>query len=292
MYGANVYGDAPGNYYNPFSQMAMPSALKFFQGPRVQYGWLGGGDDSRDLGIQELETSLAFAFPNFLWSGQPIFVLPSFSLDLWDGPKNQAADLPGQAYEAFVDAGWQTDPNNIWGLETGLRIGVFTDFDTMNSDSVRYMGQVLGKLRISPQATLKAGVMYIDRNEIKVLPAGGILWQPTPYSRWDIYFPEPKISNYFRTVGTQDVWGYIAGEFGGGSWTIQRANGSEDSVDINDIRVMFGLEWGRSDLIRIGRRTAFAEAGWVFNRQVRYARNPADDFDADSTFLFRVGIGY
>lgn len=285
-------GGMPGAYYNPFAQLSMPAATKFFQGPRVQYGWLGGGDGATDLGVNELETSLAFAFPNFLWSGQPIYVLPSFSLDLWDGPSGIAADLPGQVYEAFLDTGWQTDPNNILGLETGLRVGVFTDFDTMNEDSLRIMGKALGKFRLTPRATLKAGVMYIDRNEIKILPAGGLLWQPTPYSRWDIYFPEPKISRYFRTIGTQDVWGYVAGEFGGGSWTIQRANGTEDSVDVNDMRLLFGLEWGRSDLIRAGRRTGFLEAGWVFNREVIYDRNPADNFDPDSTFIVRVGIGY
>lgn len=291
-YGGGYGGGAPGAYYNPLSQLSMPAATKFLQGPRVQYAWLGGGDGGTDLGVNELETSLAFAFPNFLWSGQPIYVLPSFSLDLWDGPSGVSADLPGQVYEAFVDTGWQTDPNNILGLETGLRVGVFTDFDTMNEDSLRIMGQLLGKFRLTPRATLKAGVMYIDRNEIKVLPAGGLLWQPTPYSRWDIYFPEPKISKYFRTIGTQDVWGYVAGEFGGGSWTIQRANGTEDSVDVNDIRLLFGLEWGRSDLIRAGRRTGFIEAGWVFNREVIYDRNPADNFDPDSTFIVRIGIGY
>lgn len=289
--GSAVTG-APGAYYNPFNEFSLPAATKFLQGPRLQYAWLGGGGDARDLGVQEMETSIAFAFPNFLWSGQPIYVLPSFSLDLWDGPAGISADLPGQAYEAFLDAGWQTNPNNIFGLETGLRVGVFTDFDTMNSDSLRILGQLIGKFRITPRATLKAGVMYIDRNEIKVLPAGGLLWQPTPYSRWDIYFPEPKVSNYFRTIGTQDVWGYLKGEFGGGSWTIKRANGLEDSVDINDIRVLFGLEFGRSDLIRSGRRTGFVEAGWVFNREVRYDRNPGDDFNPDSTFIIRAGIGY
>jgi hypothetical protein len=289
--GGGGYGGGAG-YYNPITEFAMPAAVKFFQGPRFQYAYLGSGDGSYDLGINELETSLAFAFPNFLWSGQPIYVLPSFSLDMWSGPSGVSADLPGQVYEAFLDAGWQTNPNNILGLETGLRVGVFTDFDTMNSDSLRVMGQALGKFRLSPQTTLKAGVMYIDRNEIKILPAGGILWQPNPYSRWDLYFPEPKISKYCRTIGTQDVWGYVAGEFGGGSWTIQRANGTDDSVDINDFRLLLGFEWGRSDLIRAGRRTGFIEGGWVFNREVVYDRNPADNFDPASTFLVRLGIGY
>lgn len=272
--------------------LGMPAPIRFFQGPRLQHTWLAGGDDPNDLGINTTDASLAFAFPNFLYSGQPIYVLPSFSLHLWDGPFGGTADLPAQAYDAFVDFGWQTDPNQMVGIETGLRAGVFTDFETMNSDSFRIRGLLLGKFRTTPQTTLKAGLIYVNRNDLAVLPAGGLLWQPNPHSRWDIYFPEPKVSRYLSTLGTQDVWGYLAGEFGGGSWTITRDNGEEDSIDINDFRVLAGVEWGRSDLISSGRRTGFMEAGWVFGREVEYEENPQDNFDAESTFVIRAGIGY
>lgn len=284
-------GATPGGYYNPLGEFSMPQVVKFLQGPRLMHGWLGSGDDGNDLGMNETSVSLAFAFPNFLYSGQPVYILPSFGLDLWDGPGNGTADLPSSAYEAFVDVGWQSDPNQILGLELGMRIGVFTDFDTFNDDSLRILGTALGKFRLTPRATLKAGVMYIDRLEVKLIPAGGILWQPNPYWRWDIYFPEPKVSRYLSTVGTQDVWGYLAGEYGGGSWTITRTSGVEDRVDINDFRVLLGLEWGRSDLIRSGRRTAFIEAGWVFNREIVYESTPGS-MEPDSTFILRAGIGY
>lgn len=281
----------PGSYYNPMGEFAMPSALKLFQGPRFRHGWVGGGDGPTDLGMHESEVSIAAAFPNFLGSNQPIYVVPSFALDLWSGPADGVADLPANAYEAFVDVGWQTDPNQILGLELGTRIGVFTDFDTYNDDSWRVLGKALGKFRLSPTTTLKAGVMYVDRVKIKLIPAGGVLWQPNPFWRWDIYFPEPKISRYWQTLGTNDVWGYIAAEYGGGSWTITRASGIEDQVDINDIRVLLGFEWGRSEWIRQGRRTAFIEAGWVFEREIVYRRT-GGDMDPDSTFIIRGGVGY
>jgi hypothetical protein len=285
------YATAPGNYYNPFAEFAMPGAFKFLQGPRLRHGWLGGGDDPSDLGMHETDVSVAFAFPNFLWSGQPIYVLPSFSLDLWQGPSAGLSDLPGSAYGGFLDFGWQTDPNQILGLETGARIGVFTDFDTFNSDSMRYMGQLLGKIRLTPRMTAKLGVMYIDRLRVKLIPAGGLLWQPSPYSRWDIYFPEPKIAHYLSTIGRHDVWWYVAGEYGGGSWTVTRQGGFEDQVDINDFRLLGGFEWGRSDLIRSGRRTGFIEAGWVFGREVVYGSG-LGNMDPDSTFVLRAGFGY
>jgi hypothetical protein len=292
LFPGGVFNGSGGNgWWTPMSA-SLPEPLRLIQGPRLQYAWLGGGSDPTDLGINDVDASVAFAFPNFLYSTQPLYVLPSFSLHLWDGPQGGTADLPSKAYSAFLDAGWQSDPMRIFGAELGLRVGVFSDFDTMNADSLRVQGRGLGIFRLSPTTTLKAGVMYIDRNDIKLLPAGGILWQPNPGVRYDIYFPEPKVSKYVRTIGVYDVWGYVGGEFGGGSWTIQRTNGTTDSVDLNDIRVLFGFEWGRSDQLRTGRRIGFLEAGFVLEREVKYRDSPADNFNADETFMLRVGIGY
>ncbi|WP_231617746.1 hypothetical protein [Novipirellula aureliae] len=311
-----TYGSAPlgvSPYGSPYPQSApttlFPSGLwndsmnwdtatmsvyRLLQGPRFRYTYIGSGDSTAyDLGINDFDTSIVFAWQNFLYSSQPLMIAPSFSLHLWDGPESSTgADLPPNAYSAFLDLGWQSDPNQIFGMEVGTRFGVFTDFDTYTNDSFRIMGRVLGNFRLTPTSTLKAGAYYLDRNKIKLLPAGGLLWQPTPYSRWDIFFPQPKYSRYCRTVGTQDVWGYIAGEYGGGSWTIKRESGMNDSVDINDWRIMMGLEWGQHDYIRAGRRNSFIEIGYVFNRELVYRYNPNDDIDPDDAFMLRLGIGY
>ena len=269
------------------------SVYRFFQGPRFRYTYVGGGNGAKDLSTNDFDASVAFAFPNFLYSSQPLFVVPSFSLSLWDGPDGSTgADLPANAYGGFLDFGWQTDPNQMFGAEVGVRVGAFTDFDTFNSDSIRIIGKGLGSFRITPSSTLKLGVYYLDRVDWKLLPAGGILWQPTPHRRWDIFFPQPKVSCYCRTIGTQDVWWYLAGDYGGGSWTIKRDSGASDRIDINDLRVMVGTEWGRSDLIRFGRRTAFMELGYVFDREIVYESDRSDNISPGSAFMFRAGIGY
>lgn len=268
------------------------SAMRFLHGPRLQYTYISGGDAPDELGIDEIDSSLAFAFPNFLYSTQPLYVVPTFGLRLLDGPMSPPADLPGQLYEASLGAGWQTDPNRLFGAELGLKVGAFSDFETFNSDSIRYMGQGLGKLRLTPTLTGKLGVMYVDRVETKIIPAGGLLWQPSPDVRYDIYFPSPKLARYFTTLGTHDIWTYIAGEYGGGSWTIERAAGTEDEIDINDLRVMLGMEFGRNDQLRVGRRVGFAEIGYVFEREIVYRRFPPPQIDLDDAIMFRLGVGY
>ncbi len=178
------------------------------------------------------------------------------------------------------------------GLELGARLGVFTDFDTFTTHSFRTLGQAMGRIRISPTLTLRGGVAYIDRNDIKLVPVGGLLWEPNTMTRFDIFFPEPRLAQYLTTVGTQALWWYIAGEYGGGSWTIERDSGVSDRIDINDIRVSVGLEWGQPNVIAQGRRLGFFEVGWVTDRKVIFVTDPSENFRPRDSLMLRAGIGY
>jgi hypothetical protein len=277
----------------PSDNSTLQSVQRFCLGPRFRQTWVTREGSPASLGINDTDVSLAFQVPNFFHSGQPLYILPSFGLHLWDGPNAITnADLPAQAYSAYGDLGWESDPNQIIGADLGLRIGVFTDFNTMNTDSIRYMGKALAKIRITPTMLFRLGVIYADRNQVKILPAGGLLWQPNPNVRWDIFFPEPKLSSYLTTIGKTDWWWYINGYYGGGSWTIQRDDGTSDRIDIDDIRVMAGFEWGQNELLRTGRRIGFVEAGYVFNRKITYVVTPSDSLDLEDGWVIRAGLAY
>ena len=125
-----------------------------------------------------------------------------------------------------------------------------------------------------------------------MLPAGGLLWQPNPDTRFDLFFPEPKLAHYVSTVGTLDTWWYVGGYYGGGAWTVTRADTTEDSIDINDLRLVLGLEWGKNEQMRQGRRTGFIEIGYVFDRELLYSLSPADNLSLQDTIMVRAGIGY
>jgi hypothetical protein len=276
-----------------FAGAAGYDAFRLFQGPRLSHDFVSGGNKPTHLQVNNTDVSLVFAFPNFLYGARPLFVIPSFSLQLWDGPDGATgADLPRSAYSGFVDLGWESDANQMFSTEFGVRVGAFTDFNTFNSKSIRVLGKALVNFRMTPFSTLKGGVYYLDRNRIKLVPAGGILYQPNQYTRLDLFFPQPKFSRYFQTIGTRDVWWYLAGDYGGGSWTIQRTDLTTDSVDINELRGVFGIEWGASGAIQAGRRSAFFEVGYVFNREIEYRLNPQDNIKPDNGFMVRAGIGY
>jgi len=215
-------------------------------------------------------------------------ITPGFSIYWWDGPITQApafADFPARTYDAFVDAGWYPVFNPWLSAQIGIRIGAYTDFNTINSNSVRYMGRGLGVVNLTPTLQLVAGVIYLDRLAIKLLPAGGLIWTPNPDARYEFLFPIPKLSRRITTIGNTDLWLYGWGEYGGGSWTIQRL-GFNDQADYNDIRFGAGLEtFGYRGL------HGFFEVAYVFNREILY-RSGAPNFFPSDTIMLRAGLEY
>ncbi|QDU29170.1 hypothetical protein ETAA8_42770 [Anatilimnocola aggregata] len=277
----NGFNDPNGGTANLYESLRLVHDVRFRQ------TYLAGGDDGNDLGITDSEVSVSFAFPNFLTTGQPLFITPAFAIHCWDGPKDGIHNLPGSAYSAYLDFQYATDPNLQIGAELGFRAGVYTDFETLTSDSLRFQGLALGLVRLTPTMTAKLGVMYIDRNDIKLLPAGGLLWQPNPQLRVDLFFPQPRISQYISTVGTYEVWWYLAGEYGGGAWTVQPISGDPvNRIDINDMRASFGLEWSSPRGLN-----GFAEIGYVFERELMYVELN-QTLDLSDTWMARAGFSF
>jgi hypothetical protein len=212
----------------------------------------------------------------------------------WDGPETTLVgpspfptELPSRVYSALLEFGWQPQLTQQLAADVEFSAGVFSDFEGFTSDSIRYQGTGLAILALTPTTTLKAGVTYLDRVDIKLLPAAGILWIPNPQTRWDIFFPRPKLSRYLTTIGNSDVWVYVSGEYGGGSWTVRRAGADDRRMDINDIRVGGGLEWSHQFGLR-----AFAEAAYVFDRELVFASGIPDRHTLKDTLMIRGGIVY
>src|SRR5262249_50778265 len=159
---------------------------------------------------------------------------------------------------------WRPMVTQRLSADLGFRIGVYSDFSFVDSHSLRYISRGLGLYQLSPTWQLAAGVVYIDRNQIKLLPAGGLVWPPNPAVRWEILFPRPKIAQRLTTWRTTDIWGYLAGEYGGGAWTITRSvpgtPSVHDSIDYDDIRFSLGFETRG-----VGRLRGWIETGFVFD---------------------------
>ena len=292
----NIYGP-PGNGSWPNNPQAWPNQAwsratdewlpRLIEHPRMRYTYLYGSNGN-DLEINDAELATTLTFPGCCCQRQPLRVSPGFIFHFWNGPDTAVTgvDLPAQAYSAFLSFDYLSAASRPVGAELNFTVGMYTDFAHVTTDSLRLTGVGVGWLRLNGTTTFKLGVEYLDRLEVKLLPAFGLFMMPNPDLKLDLYFPRPKIARRVPNNNNREVWGYIGGEYGGGSWTIVRASGMGDQVDINDIRVFIGREW-------LGPRglTGFLEVGYVFDRQLVY-RSLVDPVGIADTFMVRMGLAF
>jgi hypothetical protein len=265
---------------------------RFLQELSFEYTYLyGKSGDPSDLQWNRVELSSTFAFPMFYNIATPLLVTPGFAFNWLDGPVGAPQnpsnpDLPPRVYDAYLDFAWYPKWYEWLGAELGFRTGVWSDFDHVTSDSIRLLGRGLASVSTTPNLDILFGVVYLDRVDVKLLPAGGVYWRPTP--EWDAYlvFPNPKVRKFFTSIGNSKWYWYVAGEYGGDSWTVTRSIGG-DRVDINDIRVSGGLEWETQTFIR-----GHIEAGYVFDREVVFDSGLPPNFKPDDTFMIRAGVDF
>jgi hypothetical protein len=271
----------------------------------LTHSWLYGKDAPDEMQTNDTEVGATINFPNFFHSGQPLHVSPVFVLHQWDGPESHPVDfpteLPSRAYSGYVNFGWEPVITPQLGADVDVSVGIFSDFNAIDMDSLRIQGTGVFVLGVTPTIALKGGVTYLDRLDLKILPAFGILWQPNPKTRFDIFFPKPKLAQYLTTIGNTDIWWYLNGEYGGGSWTIDRQDifdsdadaditenlAGDRRMDINDIRVGGGLEW-----TCVSGVDGFVEVAYVFNRELVFASGPILEHDLKDTFMVRAGLIY
>lgn len=272
----------------------LPPATKLLQDIRLSHTWLAGPTVS-DLGVNESQISATFAFPLFHLE-TPFLITPGFGIEMWDGPvtlidldpKTPAPDLPPRTYDAYLDTCWNPQITPWLGAELGARVGVYSDFTKVVSHSIRVQGHGLAVLSFSPSFQIKAGAIYADRNKIKLLPAGGVVWTPSSDTKFEILFPNPRFSHRLATLGTADWWWYLRGEYGGGAWTVRRAyTGDVERIDYNDIRVALGLEFISGPTLK-----GYFEVGGAFNREVLYVESPNDNFKPGETFFLGAGVAF
>ncbi len=289
QYGAPVYGApvVPGPVLEPTFSFA--TARRLLDEIRFDYVFIPrGGVDG--FGVNDVELSATFAIPVLQNIETPLLITPGFAIHYWDGPKLPSRDLPARAYDAYLEGAWNPQMTPWLGAELALRVGVYSDFERVTSDSIRFQGKGLAVLSFSPSIRFKAGAWYLDRNHVKILPAGGIIWTPVPDVRFDILFPDPKIARRLANFGSIEWWLYARGEYGGGSWTVQRFTGVgtlADSIDYNDLRAALGLEFFRPEGL-----TGWFEVGLAFEREIRYQAPAPFVFRPDPMLFLRAGLAY
>ncbi len=280
---------APGELDLPKQPERPPDARPgMFQKLIFSGEWLAGGsgcDDCFGLSSTQLKTILALPIPS---RDYPLIITPGFAVYYLDGPI--AADLPPRVYDAYMQFRWMRRLSPDWGIDLAVTPGVFSDFQQDHDDSFRVTGHGAAAWTWTPTLKVVFGAAYIDRMSTAVLPIFGITWAPHDDVEYDLVFPHPRIARRVYVFGSctdavQD-WVYLAGEFGGGTWAIERSGGLSDVVDYTDWRLFLG--WQRKV---IGGLDAHLEVGYVFERELEFA-SPTPVIEPADTIMVRGGVTY
>jgi len=252
----------------------------FFQRMQLSGEWLVPVGD-RSLEIRSLDASLSVAIPLGSFENL-LMVTPNFRVDHLTA--EDGIEIPSSLYGTGIDFMWRSAFNDRWGAMVGVQPAMFSDFHT-SRDALRITGRAFATWQWVPERlTLLMGIVYLDRNDIRLLPGAGMIWTPSAVSRIDLVFPRPKIAHRLAFLPQQsEDWVYLRGSLGGSTWAVRRASGVDDQLTLRDYRIYLG--WER---IREGGGGLFAEAGYVFGRRLEYEVVPAEREFSDALTL---GLG-
>jgi hypothetical protein len=280
--------DQGSGWNDPAYESTMVPALRpykdgFFQKLSFTSTWIDRGALDT-VGVTELELYLATALP-IPSREQPLIITPGFDTRFFDGPL--APEMPAAVYDAYLQTMWFPRWNEHWSAILSVAPGVYSDFGTVDDESLRIVGKGLARWEIRPGVLeLLLGVLYLDRTDYNVLPAGGIVWSPWEGVRYELIFPRPKAAwRIAQDPGVFEDWFYVAGEFGGDQWSIERS-GVRETLTMRDLRAVLGLERKRDG--GAGHRL---EVAYVFARSFEFSGG-APDYEPDDSAMVRFGVMY
>ncbi len=238
-------------------------------------------DDQPGITELTLATTLGFPFPS---RESPLLITPGIGTHFLSGATTP--DLPEQLYSTYLQFRWLKRFNERWGLDLAVSPGWYSDWQTSDDEALRITGRAIASYTWSPALRLLFGVVYLDRNDVSVLPAAGLMWNPSEDHKLELLFPRPRYAHRIAHSADVDHWLYLAGEFGGGTWAIERADGTPDTLNMRDFRLIGGYE--RQDWCGI---TSRLEVGYVFGREFEFDSDGAT-IEPDGTILLRATARY
>jgi hypothetical protein len=208
---------------------------------------------------------------------------PEFGVWNLNGPDN--TDLPSNLFNTGLRISWFQPVSKDFQMLFSVSPGVWTDFQS-TADMVRVTGMALGFYQWTDEINLAFGAIVLNRDNLSVLPVIGLTYKPDEFHKFEITFPKPRYSWKHNHSPDSNRWWYVGGEFGGGTWAIERANGLDDRVTLTDYRFLVGMENKHNNGVK-----EYVELGAAFGRKVAY-HSDIGNYSPNAAFIARVGINF
>lgn len=221
---------------------------------------------------------------DYRWT-RPFFSTPAAftfrpAAEIWFLSGPGGVDLPEQLYKFAFDFQLDIPVNERWGVSVGITPGLWSDLIVVDKHSFRLPARALLTHRFSDTLFVAAGLVYTDNIRRNLLPAGGLIWDPTDKWHLELLYPRSRIVYRYS-----DIWSpYFAVERGGTTWNI-RLNGQDSDMEYRDIRIMLGMDIGYWTKVNL-----FAEVGATVYRKFRFDYIPG--MNINDAFILRVGARF
>lgn len=266
--------------YDPESSsddFKLPKLSYFYQEPYTNYR---SNEDSTSFmpGDGEQFGWLSWESTPYIKRGYDSGFSGGFGMHLLGGPIS--SPLPPRLYDFTFGYQKRGRIQDFMSYDLATTIGVFSDFEDSARDGIRLPGHAVGMLHLKPELDVVFGIDYLDRDDIKLLPVGGVSWRPQSMQdvRVDFVFPRPRID--YSIDNRNKV--YVAGKLGGGSWDIEFPNNDNDVMTYRDVQLLFGYESQGTD-----GELHMCEFGWVFDRRLEF-RTLTTETEFGDAFVFRI----
>jgi hypothetical protein len=256
----------------------------FFQKLSFTTTWIARPNEG-DVGSTDLQLFAMFALP-CPTRNMPLVITPLFTVYFLDGPSDPRHDLPARMYDAEIEFRWVPRIGERWLFDIAASPGLHSDFENLDNNAFRVTGRFVGVWTWRDKIKVALGVIYLDRDDVPYLPVAGLIWTPNDDWNFELLCPRPRIARRISYTCDREDWLYLGGELGGGAWSFQRANFTQDVLITRDYRAFIGIERKRP-----GGAGAKFEAGWVFGREYEFDSD-ARTYEADSTAMLRGVIAY
>lgn len=219
------------------------------------------GADGFGLTELSLNRTWSFSWPD---ERKPFQITPGIGVHFLSGA--DSLNLPNAVYDVSLNLSWRVLELAHGGVSVGVTPGYYGDFRTISDETFQVTGWVTGDLQLGPHWSLVGGVAVVRQLQSSWLPVGGVIWSPTDDWQLEFLIPRPRIARRIHQTEERDVWGYVVGQFGGGSWAVDDGSGGNQLLSYSDLRLVAGLNVWRSS----GREIS-CEIGYVFSRDLALA---------------------
>jgi hypothetical protein len=237
--------------------------------------WMPGHRDR--FGMFSLVGESGVAWEN--WGG--LMSTSGYGFHFLNGPVS--TDLPSKVFDFTWGLAWNGELTDGWSASLAGKVGIYADFEDSVRDGWRFPAHAVVFHDWTDTLRGAAGVKYLDRESLNILPVLGVILRPDDRVRIEALFPEPRIAWRVHADDDSQNWISISGEIGGGEWAIERSNsGLADVVTYNDYSAVLGFHNHTAG----GPEQAF-EIGYVFARDLEY-RSGVGDYRPPDTFFIRL----